>query len=157
MQNMFKTQERWIPLFLWGALLIALLVSSIVIADHASRGLWIGGTGWVSYFPTQQGYVIPRTASFGITFAQLAAVIFVAANILRAWFCFGQFTLQLLIAYSRAEVEDGSRTIVAAFLTLKQPTDVTPSSYLTDVLRPLAYAWGAIIILPAVLALIWMV
>jgi hypothetical protein len=48
--------------------------------------------------------------------AQVIMAIFVAVNIMRAWFRFGQLTLQLLTAYSRVESEEGQRTLVAHFL-----------------------------------------
>jgi hypothetical protein len=155
MQNMSRTQERWIALLLWGGLLILLLISTITIADLASRGQWINSNIWTSYFPGQQGSVIPRTTIDAIAIVQLILAIYVAANMLRAWFRFGQLSLQLSIAYSRVETEESSRTLVAHFLTLKRPTDATPGSYITDVLRPLAYAWAVTIIWPAILTLIW--
>src|SRR5258708_25595736 len=141
----------------WFSPLVVLLLSSITIADVASRSNWINSTAWVSYFPDSgsQSLVIPHHNPALALLAQVIMVIVVALNIMRAWLRFGQLTLQLLIAYSKVDLDDDRRTIIAQFLTLKRLTDVTPSSYLTDCLRFLALAWFVIIIWPTVLALAW--
>src|SRR5258708_32217312 len=159
MQSNSANQARWIAFALWGGLLVVLLLSSITITDFASRNNWIISAGWVSYFPesASQSLVIPHHNQSIAVLAQVTMAIFVAFCVVRAWLRFGQMTLQLLIAYSKADSEDSQRTIVAHFLTLTRITDGIPSSYLTDCVRSLALAWGVIIIWPTVLALAWIV
>ena len=162
MQDRGGNQERWIALALWSGLFAALLLSSIMIAGFAARTNSVLNPAWVSYFPAsgpQSVDIRSQTPTIGsfVLLAQIVMAVFVAINVVRAWLRFGQLTLQLVIAYSKVDSDDSRRTIIAQFLTLKRPTDSIPGSYLTDCLRFLAYAWGVIIIWPAVLAFVWVI
>src|SRR5258708_23986186 len=108
MQSNSSNQARWIGLALWGSLLVVLLLSSITIADVASRSNWINSTAWGSYFPDSgsQSLVIPHHNPALALLAQVIMVIVVSLNIMRACLRFVRLSLQLLIAYSKLDLDD---------------------------------------------------
>jgi hypothetical protein len=82
------------------------------------------------------------------TFVTLVLRGVLAFQLIRAWLRFATFTINLLIAYSKYDPLDNERNVFAQMLTFSRPDSTVPNSYITDVLRPVAYAWAIIVVTP---------
>jgi hypothetical protein len=126
-------------LVMWLGLLAALIYTSANGVSATVR------TGFVSVSGITQPN-IARTREVILLFVTLVMLALLGWQLVTAWLRFGQLTVNLLTAYARPDPDDN---VFAKMLFLSRPNQVVATSYLSEVLRPIAYSWVIIVITPS--------
>lgn len=165
---LLKSHNRWIASVMWVVLLVVLVFTSANGSTFAFGGTLATALRFLNNPPdsanSQGGSLIFAVVSLALT----GAIVY---QLLRAWLNFVDMTHQLVISYAAAEQPSGTDSVFTDMLEFSEPDAMegdqeseaaaanepdpadSDSSSMSNVLKPLAYAWIIILLSPSVIAM----
>ncbi len=159
-----RLHDKWLAVAIWAMLLIVLIYSSangMALAFGGSVGSYLQ---FMSSRPDFGGDLRLIVLAFSETVITLAFL----SQLIKAWLKFADLSHDLIIAYAKASNPEGENIVFMGWLVFESPdndeadkeenTSFSPedstSSSISEVLRPLAYAWAINLISPSLIAVV---